>query len=96
MPEKPVEIQVLIPSVFTRFTEGNHTHVLRAGTVGQAIERLVQDYPELSAQLLDDRGRLLSYVQLFLNDNQVRDLADLSTPLTHQDELLLVPALAGG
>lgn len=92
----PASINVLIPSVFTSYTQGSHSHRVRADTVGQAIANLVEDFPPLKAQLLDEGGNLLNYVQLFVNENNIRDLDDLKTPLSDQDELLLVPALAGG
>ena len=94
--DRPAQIHVLIPSVFTKFTEGRQSLVLRAETVQQAIECLVKEFPALQAQLLDDRGQWLSYVQLFVNDDHIRDLAEFETTLEDNDELVLVPALAGG
>ncbi len=67
-----------------------------ASTVGEALDKLVGRYPELRPRLLDDSGELQSFVNVFLQEQSVRDLQGLDTPLGSSDEVLIIPALAGG
>jgi len=89
-------ISVVIPSIFSRFVDGQNMIALSASTVGDAINALVKTNPEMRSQLHDSDGRLLRYLQLFVNDDNINDLSGLETRLDDGDELLLIAALAGG
>lgn len=65
-------------------------------TVGEVIAGLVAAYPDLSAQLLDAEGALNRFVNVFVNETDVRHLDGLATPVGEMDQLLLLPAMAGG
>lgn len=65
-------------------------------TIDEAIQSLIDLHPALEQQLLDGSGCLVSYVNVFVNDTNARDLDDGSTALAESDEILLVPAIAGG
>ena len=65
-------------------------------TVAEAIGALVAEAPALGAQLLGDDGRPRSFVNLYLNGEDVRSRAGLETKLADGDELAIVPAIAGG
>ena len=92
----PPSIAVVIPSIFSRFVGGQNMIALSAATVGDAIAALVETNPEMRSQLHDSEGRLLRYLQLFVNDDNINDLSGLETRLNDGDELLLIAALAGG
>lgn len=70
--------------------------VENAGTVQAAIEELTRKYPGIKEKLLDDKGGLRRYVNLFKNDEDVRAGQGLSTALKEGDRLTIVPAIAGG
>jgi sulfur-carrier protein len=70
--------------------------VENAGTVQAAIEELTRKYPGIKDKLLDDKGGLRRYVNLFKNDEDVRAGQGLSTALKEGDRLTIVPAIAGG
>lgn len=70
--------------------------VENAGTVQAAIEELTRKYPGIKDKLLDDKGGLRRYVNLFKNDEDVRAGQGLGTSLKEGDRLTIVPAIAGG
>jgi molybdopterin converting factor small subunit len=57
---------------------------------------LVERYPQLKAQLLDDQGRVRRHVNVFLNERNVNELGGLEVQVRDNDRILLLPAIAGG
>jgi adenylyltransferase/sulfurtransferase len=64
--------------------------------VGEALERLVQENPELRRHLYADDGKLRSFVNVYLNEDDIRYLQKESTPVKSTDTLSIVPSVAGG
>jgi len=85
-----------IPTPLRSFTNGLGEVPISGNTVSEAMQDLVFQYPELKQQLFNDQGSLRPFVNLLLGENNVRDLAELDTPLQMSDELLLIPSVAGG
>jgi molybdopterin converting factor small subunit len=65
-------------------------------TVGAVLEALVAQYPGLSGQVVDSSGSLHKFVNVYLNDDDVRYLSALDTPVKESDEISILPAVAGG
>jgi molybdopterin converting factor small subunit len=65
-------------------------------TVGEVVRDLASRYPAMSAHLLDDGGQLQRFVNLYVNDEDIRYLEKLDTPVTDSDEVTVLPAVAGG
>jgi molybdopterin converting factor small subunit len=65
-------------------------------TVREVVEHLVTVYPALALQLLDGEGEINRFVNVFLNDTDVRHLGGLDTPVNDRDSVVLLPAMAGG
>ncbi len=85
-----------IPTPLRSYTDGQ-TEVKVAGkTVAQAMEQLVVRYPALRPHLYNGDGRLRPFVNLFVGENNVKDLQGLDTPLEDGERVLLVPSIAGG
>jgi molybdopterin converting factor small subunit len=87
---------VRIPPVLRTSTGGQKQVEVAGGTVREVIAGLVSAYPGLAAQLLAGDGDLNRFVNVFLNDTDVRHLQALETPVEERDTLLLLPAMAGG
>ncbi len=87
---------VRIPPVLRTATGGQKQVDVAGATVGQVIDGLVTAYPGLESQLLAPGGELNRFVNVFLNDTDVRHLQALETPVDDRDTLLLLPAMAGG
>ena len=71
-------------------------HSVEANTAGQALCFLCEQYPELRPRLLNAEDELQSFVNVFLNGKNLRELQGLETDLGEGSELLVVAALAGG
>jgi MoaD family protein len=90
------KVEIYIPAPLRPYV-GNADRVqIEAETVGEAIRALVERYPQLKAQLLDDQGRVRRHVNVFLNDRNVNELGGLGVQVRDNDRILLLPAIAGG
>jgi molybdopterin synthase sulfur carrier subunit len=88
--------QVRIPPVLRPSAGGHKLLDVPGATVGDVLSALVARYPDLGPRLLDDAGELNRFVNVFVNETDVRHLDDLATPIADGDTLLLLPAMAGG
>ena len=86
----------LIPTPLRGFTEGQAEVQAAGATVGQSLDALLDRHPRLRAQLLDGGGALRSFVNLFLNGDDIRLHDGLATPVGERDTLEVLPAIAGG
>lgn len=93
---KTISIDVRIPTPLRAYTDEQAAVTVQGATVGEALEDLVARYPDLRAQLYNDEGRLRSFVNIFRNDEDIRHLEKTDTSLREQDELSIVPSIAGG
>jgi molybdopterin converting factor small subunit len=85
-----------IPAPLRSYTEGTSNIDLHAADVAGAVKELVAEYPALYPHLFTDEGKLRPYVNLFVNDEDVRYLQGLETELGDQDRLRIIPSIAGG
>jgi sulfur-carrier protein len=87
---------VRIPPVLRTATGGQKQVQVAGDTVGQVLSGLASAYPSLATQVLTPDGDINRFVNVYLNDTDVRHLQALSTPVDDRDTLLLLPAMAGG
>jgi molybdopterin converting factor small subunit len=85
-----------IPTPLRSYTDGQIEVKVQAGNVGEAMQRLVEKYPALKAHLYNGDGKLRPFVNLFVGENNVKDLQGLATPLEEDARVLLIPSIAGG
>jgi molybdopterin synthase sulfur carrier subunit len=88
--------QFRIPGPLRRLSEGEVTVAVQAADLGAAIEALDARYPGFKDRLLDENGELRQFVNVYLNDEDVRLGAGLHAKLADKDEISIVPAVAGG
>ena len=74
----------------------NHGLLVAGGTVGEVLGALISQYPSLRSQLLTEDGELNRFVNVYLNDQDIRYLQERATPVDAQDTLIILPAMAGG
>jgi molybdopterin synthase sulfur carrier subunit len=91
-----MSIRVQIPGPLRSLTGGAAEVQAEAGDLAGLIEALAGLHPGLRERLLDDTGKLRSYVRLFVDDEDVRVLQGLATPLRDGCVVAIVPAIAGG
>lgn len=89
-------IKIRIPSPLRTFTNGADAVETAGTTVGEALESLKAKAAGIEARLFKAPGQLNRYVNIYLNDEDVRFLKNLETPLKDGDEISIVPAIAGG
>ncbi|HEX9427275.1 MAG TPA: MoaD/ThiS family protein [Candidatus Polarisedimenticolia bacterium] len=89
-------IQVRIPSVLRRQTEGAETVSLEGATVGEILMSLETRYEGLKGKLCGPQGEIRRFVNIYINDNDVRLLDGPTTPVSEGDEVTIIPAVAGG
>lgn len=85
-----------IPTPLRPYTDGNSEIELQASDVAGAMEQLIGLYPSLKPHLYNDEGQLRPFVNLFLNQENIKDLQGLDTRLSEADRLMLIPSIAGG
>ena len=90
----PVIIE--IPTAFRRFTEGAPKVDCSAGTVAEALDELTARFPELARHVRDDQGQIRQFLNVYLNEEDIRFLGGESCSLKEGDRVLLVPSIAGG
>ena len=87
---------IRIPPVL-RQQAGNQKKVEVTGaTVGETLESLIQQFPGLKEQIFTDDGALNRFVNVYVNGRDVRYEQELATPVGASDEVILLPAMAGG
>ena len=89
-------MNVIIPTSLRQHTGGVSSVAVEGNQVDSALRDLIDQHPALKNHLLDDTGILMSHVNVFVNDENIRDLEDGATPVGQRDEILIVPAIAGG
>jgi MoaD family protein len=88
-------VEVRVTSILQRVTGGKRTVSAGGSTIGEMIENLESDYPGIKAQVIEDGG-LRRFVNIYLNDEDIRYLDQLNTPISDGDVVSILPALAGG
>jgi sulfur-carrier protein adenylyltransferase/sulfurtransferase len=87
---------VIIPSALRAFAQGQAQVQAEGQTVAEVLQSLVRECASLQPQLFGDGGQLRRFVNLFLNDDDIRLHEGLHTPVRDQDRLEILPAIAGG
>ncbi|MEO8091220.1 MAG: ubiquitin-like small modifier protein 1 [bacterium] len=87
---------VKIPPVLRATTGGEAEVSFDGDTVGAVLGALAAAHPETREQLFDDAGELNRYVNVYVNDEDVRVLDGLETPASASDTIVILPAMAGG
>ena len=85
-----------IPGPLRRLSKGEITVEVGGSDLGSAIEALDARYPGFKDRLLDDNGQLRQFVNVYLNDEDVRLGSGLKAQVSEKDEISIIPAVAGG
>jgi molybdopterin/thiamine biosynthesis adenylyltransferase/rhodanese-related sulfurtransferase/molybdopterin converting factor small subunit len=88
--------KVLIPTPLRQFAGKQDSVELAGSTVGEVLAALTATFPDLKKQIFNDEGKLRSFVNVYLNDEDIRYLKKNDTPVAPADTLSIVPSIAGG
>ncbi len=89
-------VKVRVPGPLRRLTAGESVVEVDGSTVAQALDALEAKYPGFRERLYDQDGKLRQFVNIYKNDEDIRFGSGLETELTQEDDLSIVPAVAGG
>jgi molybdopterin converting factor small subunit len=87
---------VRIPTVLRPAMNGATTLDVEGATVGDVLDHLTSTYPAAKGQLLNPDGTLHRFLNVYVNDDDVRYLGGVNAPVLNDDEITLLPAVAGG
>jgi adenylyltransferase/sulfurtransferase len=88
--------KIQIPTPLRQYAGKQPVVDVSGKTVGEALSDLVARYSELRRHLYTEDGKLRSFVNVYLNDEDVRYMAKEATPITENDNISIVPSIAGG
>jgi|TARA_B100000959_G_scaffold245123_1_gene269515 molybdopterin synthase sulfur carrier subunit len=89
-------VQIRIPTPLRKLTHDEEVVETSAETIGDAITDLESRYPGLQERLLDDEGQVRRFVNVYVNEEDIRFLQEKETLLKDGDEVSIIPAIAGG
>jgi molybdopterin converting factor small subunit len=90
-------MKIHIPTPLRVYTGKQDAVLVKAATVGEALSQLTTQHPELKKHLYTEEGKLRSFVNIYLNDEDVRYLPEKdTTAVTEADALSIIPSIAGG
>lgn len=89
-------IKVRIPTPLRKLTNNEEIVEVSAGTVGDAFTELQSRYPGIKERLLDETGAVRRFVNVYVNEEDIRFLQNQQTPIKPGDEISIIPAIAGG
>lgn len=91
-----MSLKVSIPTPLRRYTDGAGVIEVSGHSVASALDSLLEKYPSLKKQLYTEDGRLRSFVNVYLNDEDIRYLEKNDTAVKPGDTISIVPSIAGG
>jgi molybdopterin converting factor small subunit len=89
-------VKVMIPTPLRQYAGKQESIQVQAGTVGEALSALTGQFAELKKHLFADDGRLRSFVNVYVNDEDIRYLQKDQTRVKEGDTISIVPSIAGG
>ncbi len=87
---------IRLPTILRVYAGGDASVTAHGATVGEVFSDLGKRYPALGRQLLDPDGSVPVFVNVFLNDEDIRYLKGLDTPISQPSEITILPSVAGG
>lgn len=87
---------IRIPTPLRSYTQGQKEIQVQGNKVDEALEDLLESFPSLRPHLTNGSGELRPFVNLFLNQDNIKDLQGVETPLKEDDLLVMIPSIAGG
>lgn len=87
---------VLVPTPLRRLTGGQSKVEVDGADVGALIQSIDKQFPGVANKVLDGDGNVKRFINVFVNDDEIRQLQGLATPVGMNDKVSIVPAMAGG
>ena len=91
-----MSIEVRIPPIIRKYTDGARVVQASGGTVAELLDGLETQYPGIKGQLFTEDGKMHRFVNIYINDEDIRFLNSLETEVADGDVVSILPAVAGG
>jgi molybdopterin synthase sulfur carrier subunit len=91
-----VPIKVVLPTAFTRHTDGRKEFDSSATNLPALLTEFDETFPALSTQIKDEQGKLRKFINIYINDEDIRFLGGDGYAFQDGDEVMLIPSIAGG
>ena len=91
-----MSVEVRVPTILRKHTGGAKAVEATGGTLREVVEHLDADHPGLKAAILTDAGEIHRFINIYLNDEDIRFSGALETPVSEGDVVSILPAVAGG
>ena len=88
--------KVRIPTPLRKLTDDQESIEIESNTIGGAIEELEGKFPGIKERLVDEEGEIRRFVNVYVNEEDIRFLENQDTPLKEGDDISIIPAIAGG
>jgi molybdopterin converting factor small subunit len=89
-------VQVLIPTPLRKFTNDEETVTVSPGSITEVVDDLEQQFPGIKARITDESGELRRFVNIYVNEEDIRFQSGKDTQVVDGDAISIVPAIAGG
>ncbi len=94
--EGKMEVNVRIPSPLKKLAGEQDAINAQGETVGEVLRWLTESYPGLKERLRDEQGEVRRFINIYVNEEDIRFIKNLETPLKEGDRISIIPAIAGG
>lgn len=91
-----MSVRILIPTPLRAYAGKNQSVAVEGETVRDLLSNLAKQYPDLAKHLFAETGNLRSFINVYVNDQDIRALQNVDTPLSNSDTVSIIPAIAGG
>jgi len=78
------------------YTSGNSEVTVSGAKISEALSDLITQFPAIKPHLFNEAGELRPFVNLFVGENNIKDLQGVETPIKDGDKIMLIPSIAGG
>src|SRR5690606_19840747 len=85
-----------IPTPLRAYTNGQSEVIVNGANIADVLNDLTSQYPALKPHLFNDSGELRPFVNLFVGENNIKDLQGVDTPISDGERIMLIPSIAGG
>ena len=89
-------VTVRVPTPLRKLTGDEEIVLVQAGTIATAIAELERRFPGVAERLVDEKGEVRRFVNVYVNEEDIRFRSNNSTPIKDGDEVSIIPAIAGG
>ena len=89
-------VEVRVPTILRKYTDGSKAITGSGATIREVIDDLDRQHPGVRAAVVTETGDLHRFINMYLNDEDIRFLGSLETPVSDGDIISILPAVAGG